>query len=80
MSKAIIFDKKPALVDLEPGRNYYWCSCGKSKEQPFCDGSHESCDPPPVEFMVKEKGKVALCNCKQTATPPYCDGTHKTLD
>ena len=79
MSKAIIYDKKPAVVDLEPG-TYSWCACGKSKGQPFCDGAHESFDSPPVEFVVKEKSNVALCNCKQTGTPPYCDGTHKTLD
>jgi len=79
MSKSIVFDKKPALVELEPG-TYSWCACGKSKEQPLCDGTHESFDSPPVEFVIKEKNTVALCNCKQTGTPPYCDGTHKKLD
>ncbi|MFQ5586047.1 MAG: CDGSH iron-sulfur domain-containing protein [Thermodesulfobacteriota bacterium] len=78
MSDPVIFDKKPAILELEPG-TYYWCSCGKSKKQPFCDGAHEGSDFNPVAFEVGEKKDVGLCNCKHTKTPPYCDGTHKDL-
>ncbi len=65
----------PMILDLEPG-TYYWCSCGKTKTQPFCDGSHKGTDYVPVEFVISEKKQVALCNCGRTKTPPYCDGSH----
>ncbi|MCP9475464.1 MAG: CDGSH iron-sulfur domain-containing protein [Nitrospira sp.] len=63
---------------MEPG-TYYWCSCGRSRDQPFCDGSHQGTEFEPVEFTVTEQKEVALCQCKRTKTPPYCDGTHQTL-
>lgn len=78
MDKPIIAAKEPAVVTLEPG-TYHWCQCGRSKTQPFCDGSHAGTVFSPVEFVMTEKKQVALCQCKQTQTPPYCDGTHKTL-
>jgi CDGSH-type Zn-finger protein len=78
MSEALIADTKPAVLELEPG-TYYWCACGRSKEQPFCDGSHKGTGISPVAFEITEKRQVALCQCKRTATPPYCDGTHKKL-
>jgi CDGSH-type Zn-finger protein len=68
----------PFITDLEPG-TYYWCACGKTKTQPYCDGSHEGTGNSPVEFNVTDKKQVALCNCGKTSTPPYCDGSHENL-
>lgn len=78
MERPVIADKKPVVLDLKPG-TYYWCSCGRSKAQPFCDGSHKVSGFEPLKFDVKEKGRSALCNCKLTETPPFCDGAHKSL-
>ena len=69
---------QPAVLSLDQG-TYYWCQCGRSRDQPFCDGSHQGTGIEPVEFSVNEKKEVALCQCKQTKTPPFCDGTHQTL-
>ena len=78
MSEPTIAAKKPAVLTLEPG-TYYWCACGRSKEQPFCDGSHKGTGFEPVAFEITETREVALCQCKHTGTPPFCDGTHKGL-
>ena len=67
--------KTPVNMDLEPG-TYYWCSCGKSKKLPFCDGSHKDTKKVPLEFKIKEKKQVAICSCQKTKTPPFCDGSH----
>ncbi len=80
MSEPVIAAKVPKPVMLKPGEKYYWCACGRSKDQPFCDGSHEGTDFTPLEFSVEEEKKYALCQCKHTKTSPFCDGTHKTLD
>ncbi|HLZ32703.1 MAG TPA: CDGSH iron-sulfur domain-containing protein [Nitrospira sp.] len=58
---------------------YHWCRCGRSKNQPFRDGSHKGTGLTPLEFSLTETKQVALCQCKQTKNPPFCDGTHKTL-
>ena len=78
MEKPRIAAKQPAVLPLDPG-TYYWCQCGRSRDQPFCDGSHQGTGIEPVEFSLSETQEVALCQCKQTKTPPYCDGTHETL-
>jgi CDGSH iron-sulfur domain-containing protein 3 len=78
MEKPIIVDKKPLVRTLESG-TYYWCQCGRSKKQPYCDGSHKGTGITPVEFTLTESKLVALCQCKHTKTPPFCDGTHKGL-
>ena len=78
MSKATIVAKEPVILRLEAG-TYYWCACGKSKNQPFCDGSHEGSGVTPTEFEVTEARNVALGQCKQTKNPPFCDGTHVEL-
>jgi len=78
MNEATIAAKEPAVLELEPG-TYYWCSCGKSANQPFCDGSHEGSEFIPQTVEISEKQMVALCKCKQTRNPPFCDGSHKNL-
>lgn len=78
MEKPNIAAKMPAQVNLEPG-TYFWCACGRSANQPFCDGSHRGSEFVPVIFKIAEKQEAWLCRCKQTKNPPYCDGTHKTL-
>lgn len=78
MNEPVIANKKPAVLELEPG-SYYWCSCGQSQNQPFCDGSHQGSQFLPLVFEVNEKKTVALCNCKHTGATPYCDGAHAKL-
>ncbi|HIE65393.1 MAG: glutamate synthase-related protein [Nitrospira sp.] len=78
MSKARVVDRKPMKVELDPGE-YYWCACGKSNNQPFCDGSHTGTGITPVPFKVEEKSETWMCLCKQTGDAPFCDGTHKSL-
>lgn len=69
---------QPHIMDVEP-RRYSWCSCGLSKKQPFCDGSHGSTGMFPKSVEFTEKKKVSWCVCKATATPPFCDGSHKNF-
>ncbi|XP_064492949.1 CDGSH iron-sulfur domain-containing protein 3, mitochondrial [Pseudopipra pipra] len=70
--------KEPFPVELKAGKKYAWCSCGHSKRQPFCDGSHGKAAPgmSPLRFTPQEDGPARLCGCKRTQNPPYCDGTH----
>ena len=79
MDKAVIADTQPAEVQLNSNETYYWCSCGKSATQPFCNGSHEGTGHTPKPFTPKQSGTAYLCQCKQTKTPPYCDGSHADL-
>jgi CDGSH-type Zn-finger protein len=67
-------------VDLEAGKSYWWCACGRSRNQPWCDGSHAGTDFQPQEFKVESAGKYWLCACKHTANGPFCDGAHELLD
>jgi len=78
MAEPIIAQQGPYLADLEPG-TYWWCACGRSKNQPFCDGSHQGTGLAPVKLEISKPGKYGLCGCKRTANPPFCDGTHKSL-
>jgi CDGSH iron-sulfur domain-containing protein 3 len=78
MSEPICPQKGPYALELEPGK-YWWCACGRSSSQPFCDGSHQGSEFTPVAYELGEKSKVWFCGCKRTHTPPLCDGTHKQL-
>ncbi len=76
MSKPTVADNKPTPVELKAGEEYYFCTCGKSANQPFCDGSHKGTGFTPRPFVAEEDGEAYLCQCKQTANAPFCDGKH----
>jgi len=78
MKTPVIPEKAPKNITLEPG-TYFWCACGKSKNQPMCDGSHSGSEFAPIPFKIDEKKEVWLCQCKHTSNKPFCDGTHRNL-
>ena len=79
MTEPLIAQKGFFSVEVEAGKEYYWCACGRSANQPFCDGSHKDTGIEPVAFKVTEAKEVYLCGCKRTGDRPYCDGTHGKL-
>ncbi len=79
MSKANIPQKAPYAVELEQGKKYAWCTCGRSSNQPICDGSHKGTTFTPYLFTAEETKTVYLCGCKQTANAPFCDGSHEAI-
>jgi CDGSH-type Zn-finger protein len=79
MAEAVVGGTKPILVELETGESYWWCQCGRSQDQPWCDGSHKGCGITPMEFTVEKTKRYALCTCKATAKGPFCDGSHKQV-
>jgi CDGSH-type Zn-finger protein len=79
MESPVIAQKGPFGVPVEAGKTYWWCACGRSQRQPFCDGSHKSGPFVPREFVATETGTLWFCGCKNTKGPPLCDGTHNSL-
>jgi len=77
MSDPVRASDTPFAVDVEAGKSYFWCACGKSAKQPFCDGSHQGGEFTPVKFDADESKQVFLCGCKTTSNQPMCDGSHK---
>lgn len=75
----VIAQKSPFAVEVEAGKSYWWCSCGKSATQPFCDGSHKGSDFAPVEHKAEKAGTVYFCGCKHSASGVTCDGSHQKL-
>jgi CDGSH iron-sulfur domain-containing protein 3 len=71
--------KAPFAVEVEAGKAYWWCACGKSAKQPFCDGSHQGTGVAPVKYTPEKAGKAWFCGCKHTAQTPLCDGSHNRI-
>ncbi len=78
MDEVQIAQKAPYVMEVQPG-TYYWCACGRSQNQPYCDGSHKVTDITPIKEVITEAKKVGWCGCKHSAKKPFCDGTHKSL-
>lgn len=76
MSDAFSPQNAPYAVECEVGKTYFWCACGKSANQPFCDGSHKGTEFTPVAFKAGDARKVYFCGCKKTENMPLCDGSH----
>lgn len=79
MSEPVIAQKGPFPVELEKGKSYSWCACGRSAKQPFCDGSHKGTEFTPIRFEATETKTFYLCGCKHSANKPFCDGTHSRI-
>ena len=79
MADPVAAQKAPYMVTVEAGRKYFWCACGLSKKQPFCDGSHSGTEFTPVMYEADASKPLWFWGCKQTDTQPFCDGTHATL-
>lgn len=78
--KAVVAQRGPFGIEVEAGKSYWWCRCGRSASQPFCDGSHKVTAFTPVKYTAETGKKVYFCGCKQTGNQPLCDGSHNRLD
>jgi len=76
MTDPVIVQKAPFPVDVEKGKSYFWCACGKSAKQPFCDGAHKGSGMSPIKYEAPRDGKAYFCGCKHSVNRPLCDGTH----
>ena len=79
MAEPAVAQKFPYGVEVEEGKTYFWCACGKSANQPFCDGSHQDTEFLPAKYEAQESKQVFFCGCKRTNTQPLCDGSHNEL-
>jgi CDGSH-type Zn-finger protein len=79
MTTPKIAQKAPYPIEVEAGKSYFWCSCGQSAKQPFCDGSHKGSEFTPEKFTAEESKKIFFCGCKATGKSPVCDGSHNKL-
>ena len=79
MAEPIPAQKAPYNVTVEAGKRYFWCACGRSNNQPFCDGSHKDTGITPMLFTAEKSEELWFCGCKATGGEPFCDGTHNTL-
>lgn len=79
MTQPIPAQKAPYPVEVEAGKEYYWCACGKSSQQPFCDGSHKGTGLAPLKYTAENSGKIYFCGCKHSGNGALCDGAHSKL-
>ena len=79
MADPVLAQKSPFAVDVQEGRSYWWCACGMSRKQPFCDGSHKGSGFTPMEYKATASRTVYFCGCKRTSKTPLCDGTHNRV-
>lgn len=79
MTDPVVARKSPYAVEVEAGKSYWWCSCGRSEGQPFCDGSHQGTAFTPVEYRAEKSGVVYFCGCKHSGNGVLCDGSHADL-
>lgn len=79
MNTATVASRQPFPIDVEKDKTYWWCACGRSNSQPFCDGSHKTTHMLPTQFVASRDEKLWFCGCKQSAQAPFCDGTHNKL-
>ena len=77
--QAVVAQKAPYKVEVEEGKTYFWCSCGQSDKQPYCDGSHKGTSFLPIKFEAEKSRQMYFCGCKQTDKQPFCDGAHSKL-
>jgi CDGSH-type Zn-finger protein len=78
-TEPVVAARAPAKVALEAGKDYWFCTCGRSATQPFCSGSHKGTGFAPKKFTAEKSGDAWLCQCKHSGKQPYCDGSHKSL-
>ncbi len=79
MTEPVIAQQAPYFEDVIEGESYWWCACGRSKNQPFCDGSHEGTEFEPIEYVAPKTKRAFFCGCKRSKKAPICDGTHNRM-